>query len=75
MKKFKKIIITGFVTMMMLALYSPTNAIASGPGETYLDCVDVCIAKYGKWTIRRSVCAFDCYVGFIGDVFEVLNPL
>lgn len=75
MKKFKKFIITGFVTMVMLALYSPTNAIASGPAESYLDCAEGCIEKYGKWTLRRTACATDCYVGLIGDVLKSLNPL
>lgn len=75
MKKFKRFIITGFVTMMMLALYSPTNAIASGPAESFLDCVEGCVEKYDKWTLRRTACAADCYVGLISDVLKLLSPL
>jgi len=74
MKKVKSFILTGMITMVMLTLYSPTNAVASGPLETYADCVESCINKYEPWTLRRSLCGGDCYIGLIGDALDVINP-
>jgi hypothetical protein len=74
MKKIKKLIITGFVTMMMLTLYSPTDAVASGPLESYADCAKVCINKYESWTLRRTLCAADCFMKLIGDATRTVLP-
>jgi hypothetical protein len=75
MKKIKKIILTGIVTMMMLTMYSPTDAYATGPLESYLDCAIECIEKYNPWTIRRTLCAADCYFKFWGDVVKLASPV
>jgi hypothetical protein len=73
MKKVKSFILTGIITMVMLTMYSPTNAVA-GPFETYLDCVDVCVTKYEAWTLRRTACGADCYVNLVRDVVKELSP-
>jgi hypothetical protein len=46
-----------------------------GPFETYLDCADKCIEKYGRWTLRRTACAADCYLELLTDLVKMAQDL
>lgn len=58
------------LAFLMLLTIAPTLTAApeKGPLIRYLDCVDYCVESYGQWTVRRSACASDCYIGVVGSV-------
>lgn len=44
-----------------------------GMFENYLNCVESCIERAGQWTVRRSFCAFDCYLSLVKDGIAYLD--
>lgn len=75
MKNIKKIFASTLLAIMLVSVYSPTEVLAKGPLETYADCAQGCIDSYGEWTLRRTLCAADCFIHLVADVLEVLNPM
>lgn len=80
MNKIKKLLFSGFFALMLVGGFNVTQALASdeveevkkGPFETYYDCTTSCINRTQAWTLKRTLCAADCYVSLLGDVFEEL---
>lgn len=75
MKNIKKIFASALFAIMLVSVYNPTEAMAKRPLESYADCALGCIDSYAPWTIRRSLCAADCFINLVADVLEVLNPM
>jgi len=75
MKNIKKIFVSALFAIMLVSVYNPTEAMASRPLENYADCALGCISSYDAWTIRRSLCAADCFINLVSDVIQVLSPL
>jgi hypothetical protein len=80
MNKIKKLLFSGFFALMLVGGFNVTQVFASdeveevkkGPFETYYDCSKDCIKRTAPWSIRRTICAADCYVSFVGDVIDEL---
>ena len=60
-----------FMTFSLMS-FDVTAEPEKGPTEKLLDCAEVCVAKYEPWTIRRSACAWDCYLVYLSDVAKLL---
>lgn len=80
MNSLKKIFVSGLIALTFLTMVNPSPSYAFGPDqdkgplETYLDCAQKCIDKYAPWSLRRSLCAADCYMNLWGNVAQTLNP-
>jgi hypothetical protein len=74
MKSIKKTMAALALASMMLPgiAQAQTQPTPDGPLETYANCIDKCVSKYASWTLRRSICAADCYIGFIGNMVDVI---
>jgi hypothetical protein len=77
MNTFKRIAFAGTLAIAIVTVGQVDNANASKvekPFEKYGDCIDLCVAKYGAWTFRRSLCGADCYLELLGDISTHINP-
>lgn len=63
------------VMMLASAAQADTGEPRKGPLMTYIDCVTFCIDNYGKWTLKRSVCAADCYLGIFGGLVTTIADI
>lgn len=60
------------VLMLTSVANADTGEPRKGPLLTYIDCVNHCVDSYGKWTLKRTACAADCYLGIFGSVVSVI---
>jgi hypothetical protein len=77
MKTLKRIALAGTLALAVVTIGQVNTANASKvdkPFESYGDCIDVCVAKYGAWTLRRSLCGADCYLDLLEDVGRRVLP-
>lgn len=77
MKTLKKITLAGTLAIAIVTFGQIETASANKvekPFAKYGDCIDLCVAQYGAWTFRRSLCGADCYLELLGDVATHINP-
>ena len=77
MKTLKRIALAGTLALAVVTIANVDTANAKKvekPFNKYGDCVDVCVAQYGAWTLRRSLCAADCYLDLLEDVGRRVLP-
>jgi len=75
MKNLKKTIASLALAAMLLpaTVVGQTEPVEqTGPFENFANCSDKCVEKYQPWTLRRTLCAADCYVTFLK---ELANPM
>lgn len=75
MNKIKKLLFSGFFALMLVGGFNVSQAYAEvekGPLELYYDCTASCIARTSEWTIRRTLCAADCYLGLVGGIISTI---
>lgn len=46
-----------------------TDQTPPGPLDNYIDCANKCINTTPQWTWKRTICATDCYVKFLAEIF------
>jgi hypothetical protein len=77
MKNLKKTIASLALAAMLLPTLVPTSLVAQeaeeekGPFAKFTECAELCVKKYAPWTLKRSVCAADCYIDFLDDLKDV----
>lgn len=75
MKPIKKTLAALALASLMLpglAVAQTTQTPPDGPLEQYANCAEKCVAKYAPWTLRRTLCAADCYLTFIDNMVDII---
>lgn len=74
-KTMKTLLFSMFFMTFSLMSFDVIAEPEKGPTEKLLDCADVCVAKYEPWTLRRSSCAWDCYLIYLSDVAKLFTDV
>ena len=75
MKSIRKTMLALALASVMMPGYAQAQTIQptpDGPLENYANCAEKCVAKYKPWTLRRTLCAADCYLVFIDSMVDIV---
>jgi hypothetical protein len=73
MKTIKTLMLSGMLVFSMTAGAFATEEVTKGPVETYLDCAVSCVERTPPWSLKRTVCATDCYIQLIKSLVNLLS--
>ncbi|KPP99599.1 MAG: hypothetical protein HLUCCA01_06135 [Bacteroidetes bacterium HLUCCA01] len=68
MKYIKSTLIAGALLATFSFTAQAEEAQQLGPLESYIVCAEGCVSRTLPWSWRRTACATDCYLEFIGEV-------
>jgi hypothetical protein len=74
MKTIKTLMLSGMLVFSMTTgAFATEEEVTKGPVETYYDCAVGCIQRTPPWSLKRTVCATDCYIQLIKSLVHLLT--